>query len=59
MNWRISIIKLHVYVESSQLYATCNDKGNEIAYLQNQIQALEGYLYRLKNHDQQQEEIQN
>jgi hypothetical protein len=42
-----------------QLSATCNDKRNEIAYLKDQIQALEGYINGLKNRNQQQEEIQN
>jgi hypothetical protein len=36
-----------------QLSATCNDKRNEIAYLQNQIQGLEEYVCRLKNDNQQ------
>jgi hypothetical protein len=43
-----------------QLSATCNDRRNEISYLKNQIQALEGYVNGLKkNRNQQQEEIQN
>jgi chromosome segregation ATPase len=37
----------------SQLSTTCNDKGNEIAYLQNEIQQLEGYLSELKSNSQQ------
>ncbi|MGB8034767.1 MAG: hypothetical protein WCF03_13210, partial [Nitrososphaeraceae archaeon] len=37
----------------NQLSATCNDKRNEIVYLQNQIQVLEGYVCRLKNDSQQ------
>ena len=37
-----------------QLSATCNDKRNEIAYLKNQIQVLEGYVNGLKNRNQQQ-----
>jgi hypothetical protein len=39
-----------------------DDKRNEIAYLQSQIQVLEGYVNGLKknrNQQQQQEEIQN
>jgi hypothetical protein len=40
MNNQISILRRTMY----QLSATCNDKRNEIAYLQNQIQALEGYV---------------
>jgi len=42
-----------------QLSATCNDKRNEMSYLQAQIQVLGGYLYGLKNRNQQEEEIQN
>ena len=41
-----------------QLSATCNSKRNEIAYLKNQIQVLEGYVNGLKNYNQQQE-VQN
>src|SRR5438067_12673012 len=37
----------------SQLSATCNDKRNEISYLQVQIQLLEEYVCRLKNDSQQ------
>jgi hypothetical protein len=55
MNNQISILRRTMY----QLSATCNDKRNEITYLQNQIQALEGYVYGLENHNQQQQEIQN
>ena len=36
-----------------QLSATCNSKRDEIAYLQNQIQVLEGYVCKLKNDSQQ------
>src|SRR5205823_10360946 len=39
MNNQVSILHKTIY----QLSATCNDKRNGIAYLQNQIQALEGY----------------
>ena len=42
-----------------QLSTTCNDKRNEIAYLKNQIQILEGHINELKNRNQHQEEIQN
>jgi hypothetical protein len=44
-----------------QLSATCNDRRNEIAYLKNQIQLLEGYVNGLKKNcnQQQQEEIRN
>jgi len=31
-----------------QLSATCNSKRNEIAYLKNQIQVLEGFVTRLE-----------
>ena len=55
MNNQISILRRTMY----QLSATCNDKRNEIAYLQAQIQALEGCVNGLKNRSQQREEIQN
>jgi chromosome segregation ATPase len=51
MNNQISILHNTIY----QLSITCDDKRNEIAYLQNQIQALEGYVHGLENHYQQQE----
>jgi hypothetical protein len=54
MNNQISILRRTMY----QLSATCNNKRNEFAYLQNQIQALEGYGLK-KNRNQQREEIQN
>ena len=44
MNNQISILRRTMY----QLSATCNDKRNEIAYLKNQIQVLEGYVTRLE-----------
>ena len=50
MNNQISILRRTMY----QLSATCNDKRNEIAYLQAQIQVLEGYVNGLKNRSQQQ-----
>jgi uncharacterized small protein (DUF1192 family) len=50
INKRIAYLRIVV----SQLSATCNDKGNEIAYLQNEIQQLEGYLSGLRNNCQQQ-----
>ena len=50
MNNQISILRRTMY----QLSATCNDKRNEISYLKNQIQVLEGYVNGLKNHNQQQ-----
>jgi hypothetical protein len=43
MNNQISMLRRTMY----QLSATCNDKRNEIAYLKNQIQVLEGYVTRL------------
>ena len=49
MNNQISILRRTMY----QLSATCNNKRNEIAYLQNQIQVLEGYVNGLKNRNQQ------
>jgi predicted nucleic acid-binding Zn-ribbon protein len=55
MNNQVSILRRTKY----QLNAACNDKRNEMSYLQAQIQALEGYVNGLmKNHDQQQE-VQN
>ena len=54
MNNHISILRRTMY----QLSATCSDKRNEIAYLQNQIQALEGYVDRSKG-DGQQQKIEN
>jgi flagellar biosynthesis chaperone FliJ len=39
MNNQVSILHRTIY----QLSATCNSKRNEIAYLKNQIQVLEGY----------------
>ena len=53
-NNQISILRRTMY----QLSATCNDKRNEIAYLQAQIQALGGYVTRLKS-DNQQQKIEN
>jgi hypothetical protein len=61
MNNQISILRRTMY----QLSATCNDRRNEMSYLQAQIQILEGYVNGLKkNRNQQQqqqeeEEIQN
>ena len=55
MNNQISILRRTMY----QLSATCNDERNEIAYLKNQIQVLEGHINGLKNRNQQLEEIQN
>ena len=57
MNNQIVLLGRSMY----QLSATCNNKRNEIAYLQNQIQVLEGHINGLnnRNRQQQQEEIQN
>jgi hypothetical protein len=41
-----------------QLSVTCNDKRNEISYLQAQIHVLEGYVNGLKNRNQQQQQQQ-
>jgi len=35
-----------------QLSTTCDNKRNEIAYLQSQIQVLEEYVCKLKNDSQ-------
>ena len=42
-----------------QLSATCNDERNEIVYLKNQIQVLEGYVTRLMSDGHQQQNIEN
>jgi chromosome segregation ATPase len=58
MNNQIILLRRSMY----QLSATCNNKRNEIAYLQNQIQVLEGHINGITNRNQQQqqqEEIQN
>jgi hypothetical protein len=58
MNKQIILLRRSVY----QLSTTCNNKRNEIAYLQNQIQVLEGHINGITNRNQQQqqqEEIQN
>ena len=52
MNNQVSILRRTMY----QLSATCNSKRNEISYLQDQIQVLEGYVNGLKNRNQQQQE---
>jgi hypothetical protein len=49
MNNQVSILRRTVY----QLSATCNDRRNEISYLQAQIQALKEYVNGLKNRNQQ------
>jgi hypothetical protein len=43
----------HQLITMPQLSSTCNDKGNEITYLQAEIQQLEGYLSSLRNRSQQ------
>jgi hypothetical protein len=58
MNNQIILLRRSIY----QLSATCNNKRNEIAYLQNQIQVLRSHINGLNNcnqQQQQQEEIQN
>ena len=56
MNNQIILLRRGMY----QLSTTCDNKRNEIAYLQSQIQVLEGHMNGLKNRNQQQqEEIQN
>jgi hypothetical protein len=50
MNNQVSILHRTIY----QLSATCNDKRNEIAYLTNQIQVLEGHIDRFIGNSQQQ-----
>ena len=44
-----------------QLSTTCNSKRDELSYLKNQIQVLEGYVNGPKNRNQhqQEEEIQS
>jgi hypothetical protein len=44
MNNQVSILHNTIY----QLSITCNSKRDEIAYLKNQIQVLEGYVTRLE-----------
>ena len=48
MNNQIILLRRSMY----QLSATCNNKKNEIAYLQNQIQVLEEYVCKLNNDSQ-------
>ena len=55
MNNQVSILRRTMY----QLSTTCNSKRNETAYLQAQIQALEGYVTRIKSDGQQQQKIEN
>lgn len=57
MNNQIILLRRSIY----QLSATCNNKRNEIAYLQNQIQVLRSHINGLNNcnQQQQQQEIQN
>ena len=49
MNNQIILLRRGMY----QLSTTCNNKRNEIVYLQNQIQVVEGYIDRLKSDNQQ------
>jgi hypothetical protein len=56
MNNQISILIRTMY----QLSATCNDRRNEISYLQAQVQVLRGQINGLNSRNQQQQEdIQN
>jgi hypothetical protein len=55
MNNQISILRRTMY----QLSATCNDKRNEMSYLQAQVQVLRGQIIGLNSRNQQQQEIQN
>jgi chromosome segregation ATPase len=55
MNNQIILLRRSMY----QLSTTCNNKRNEIAYLQNQFQVLEGHISGIKNRNQQQEEVEN
>jgi hypothetical protein len=49
MNNQVSILRRTMY----QLSSTCNSKRNEISYLQNQIQVLEGYVNGFNGGNQQ------
>jgi hypothetical protein len=52
MNNQIILLRRSMY----QLSATCNNKRNEIAYLQNQIQVLQSQSNELENRNQQQQQ---
>jgi chromosome segregation ATPase len=52
MSNQIILLRRSVY----QLFATCNNKRNEIAYLQNQIQVLQSQSNELENRNQQQQQ---
>jgi hypothetical protein len=41
-----------------QLSTDCNNKRNELAYLQCGVQVLEGHINRLNNNDNQEQEIE-
>jgi len=43
---------MHQLITTPQLSATCNDKGNEITYLQAEIQQLEGYVSGVRSDSQ-------
>ena len=49
----------HIIHKLVSIICTCNNKRNEIAYLQFGIQELEGYIHGLNNQSQQQEGIEN
>jgi hypothetical protein len=54
MNNQIMYLRSIMY----QLSATCNNKRNEMAYLQIGVQVLEGHVNRLNNNDNQEQEIE-
>jgi chromosome segregation ATPase len=54
MNNHIIYIRSIMY----QLSIDCNNKRNEIAYLQIGVQVLEGQINRLNNNDNQEQEIE-
>jgi uncharacterized coiled-coil DUF342 family protein len=48
-----------LHIVMSQLSAACDDKRNEFAYLQNEVQQLEGYLAGFRNNVQRKMENEN
>jgi hypothetical protein len=53
MNNHIMYLRSIMY----QLSTDCNNKRNELAYLQCGVQVLEGQINRLNNNDNQEQEI--
>jgi hypothetical protein len=49
----------HITHKLVSIICTCNNKRNEIAYLQIGVHVLEGQVNRLNNNDNQEQEIQN